>query len=92
MPGYWMDETGVLLRPAVEAYLSGCNMAPIEIAVMRAYLRQWIMDPVWDANPHADDLEHACLTQLRTEVDGLTSRAAIASWLPKAEAFGIDPL
>jgi hypothetical protein len=92
MPGYWMHETSGVLRPAVEAYLAGGELSAAQVAILRAYFRQWVMSRVWDANPHANDLERACLAQLRAEVDGLTSRAAIARWLPKAEAFGLDPL
>lgn len=47
-PGYWMDETSGVLRPAVEAYLHGRDMTPEEIVAMRAYLRQWIMATTWN--------------------------------------------
>jgi hypothetical protein len=88
-----MYETSGVLRPAVEAYLlTKEELSAEHIAALRAYFRQWVMDSVWDTNPHANEFERACLAQLRVEVDGLTSRAAIARWLPKAEAFGIDPL
>lgn len=41
-PGYWMNETSGVLRPAVEAYLNGTEMTPGQIVAMRGYLRQWV--------------------------------------------------
>lgn len=40
VPGFWMNETSGVLRPAVEAYLRREPMTPNQIAAMRAYLRQ----------------------------------------------------
>jgi hypothetical protein len=81
--GYWMFDTSGVLRPAVEAYLHNGNMAPEQIAALRAYLRQWIFSPFW----RGDELD-----ELRRGIDGLTSRAAIDAWLDAAEMAGIDPL
>ena len=81
LPGYWMHETTGVLRPAVEAYLSGGPMPPEQIAALRAYLRQWISDPVWEG---ADEL--------RARIDGLSDRAAIERWLDDALDIGIDAL
>lgn len=82
-PGYWMHETSGALRPAVEAYLRGADLAPEQIAALRAYLRQWIMTPVW----HGEDIE-----LLRRLVDHIESRPTIKAWLARAEQCGIDPL
>ena len=82
-PGYWMDETSGVLRPAVVAYLHNEQMTPQQIAAMRAYLRQWIASPTW----RGDRVE-----QLRVAIDGLTSRDAVHKWLRVAELEGIDPL
>lgn len=81
-PRFWMHETSGVLRPAVVAYLSGGEMSDEHVAAMRAYLRQWI------AGPFTGDVAD----QLRTDIDGLTTRAAIAKWLRRAVAAGIDPL
>lgn len=81
VPGFWMQETSGVLRPAVEAYLRGAPLAPDQIAALRAYLRQWIAAPLWHG---VDDLRDA--------VDGLTTREAIARWLTHADELGIDPL
>lgn len=83
MPGYWMHETGDVLRPAVEAYLNGATMRPEQIAAMRAYLRQWIFAPAWQGD---------YVIELRNRIDTLTSREAICAWLNNAEEWGIDPL
>ena len=91
-PGYWMHETSGVLRPAIEAYLSDATMTDEQIAALRAYLRQWIMSPAWDANPHADDATRKKLVFLRRWINGLTSREVIEAWLSEAEKIGIDPL
>jgi hypothetical protein len=82
MPGFWMDETSGVLRPAVEAYLQGAPLSDDQIAALRAYLRQWIAAP-W-IGPGIE--------RLRTKVDRLQSREAIEDWLDDALAEGIDPL
>jgi hypothetical protein len=81
--GYWMLETSGVLRPTVEAYLRGEDMTAEQIAVMRAYLRQWIFSPAWRGDE---------LNELRRGIDGLTSRAAIEAWINGAQRAGIDPL
>jgi hypothetical protein len=82
-PGFWMNETSGVLRPAIEAYLAGGAMSEAHVAAMRAYLRQWIMAPVWDGFE---------IMSLRKGIDALTSRAAIHRWLVCALAVEIDPL
>lgn len=91
-PGYWTAETSGVLRPAVEAYLGGGDMTAAELAAMQAYLRQWIMSPVWDRNPHADQAEREGLATLRRLVDRISSRATLSAWLAAATDFGVDPL
>lgn len=82
-PGYWMNETSGVLRPAVEAYLRCEPMEPAAIAALRAYLRQWIAAPAWQG---------AGVELLRQAIDRLTSREAIDEWLEHALDEGIDPL
>jgi hypothetical protein len=86
-PGYWPNETSGQLRPAVEAYLWQREMTPQQIAVMRAYLRQWIFADVWQCDGEDDPI-----TSLRERIDELTSIEAITGWLDDAEKIGIDPL
>lgn len=88
-PLYWADETSNVLRPVVMRLLDGEALSPQDCAVMRAYLRQWIMAPVWDLNPHGG---HDALFDLRSRLEGLTTRAAIALWLDDAAEQGLDPL
>jgi hypothetical protein len=80
-PGYWMNETSGVLRPAVEAYLLGEPMSEAQIAAMRAYLRQWVAG-----------FFGAGAADLASRVDKLTSREAIEDWLDDATEIGIDPL
>jgi hypothetical protein len=82
VPGFWMNETSGVLKPAVEAYLRGQPLSDEQIAALRAYLRQWI------AGGFLDD----AVEELRADIDGLTTREAINRWLHKALAVGIDPL
>lgn len=82
-PGYWMDETSGVLRPAIAAYLEHDELTMAEIAALRAYFRQWVMAPAF----RGPDIE-----ALRQAVDGLDSRSRIAEWLDQAIDAGIDPL
>jgi hypothetical protein len=82
-PGYWIYETSGALRPAIVHYLNRDVLSDAEIAVIRAYLRQWIMADGW-----LDD----AVEELRAEIDSLGSRSAIERWLGRAEAVGIDPI
>jgi hypothetical protein len=83
-PGYWMHETSGVLAPAIKAYLEAKPLTDTEIATIRAYLRQWIIAPVWLPGPG--------LERLRQGVNGLTTRAAIDRWLKEAIHEGTDPL
>ena len=82
-PGYWMYETSGVLRPAIIAYLSRADLTEQQIAAMRAYLRQWIMAPGWRG---------AFVESLRSQIDGLTTRARIRDWIDQATDAGADPL
>jgi hypothetical protein len=82
-PGFWRDERGPLLRPAIEAYLGGKPMTTMQLAAMRAYLRQWIAAPIW---------EGPMIEKLRADIETLYSREAITAWIERAEQEGIDPL
>jgi hypothetical protein len=97
-PGFWHYETTGRLRPVIEAYLLGKRLSYDDVSTMRAYLRQWIMSPVWDENPwelapHVPYPEAcASLARLRERIDGLISQVAIDRWLEDAERLGLDPL
>jgi hypothetical protein len=89
-PAYWMHEASGVLRPVIESYLTGRPMTTLQIAGMRAYLRQWIMAPVWTVG--LDTPGRAKLSALRQRVETLTDQNAIERWLDDAQAFGMDPL
>ena len=72
-----------MLRPAVRAYLGGEVMTPLQIATLRAYLRQWIMAPHFMGD---------AVETLRGEIDGLTTQAALRRWIYGAIDAGVDPL
>jgi hypothetical protein len=74
-----------------ETTVEGRELDTGQIAALRAYCRQWIMWG-WDRNPHAGDLDHAWLARMRADVDELTTRAALANWIERATARGLDPL
>jgi hypothetical protein len=77
-----MHETSGVLRPAVEAYLTGKEMTPGQIVAIRGYLRQWING----------DWKGPMIDPLRTRVEEITTRQDIDSWLSLADREGIDPL
>jgi hypothetical protein len=87
IPGFWMNETSGVLRPAIEAYYSQSagtgHMTGEQIAAMRAYLHQWIAAPEWKG-PEIEPLRRA--------IEGLTSYEAIKQWLDDALDANIDPL
>jgi hypothetical protein len=83
VPGYWMNETSGVLRPAIEAYLNGGAMTDEQIAAVRAYLRQWVA---------ADRQPSDALDRLRAGVNTLVTRKKIEAWLNDALALNIDPL
>jgi hypothetical protein len=83
-PGYWMHETTGVLRPVIEAYLHHRPMTLEQIGTMRAYLRQWIMSPVWAGG--------SVIERLRAMIDFLTTREEIDRWMGIAMDEGIDPL
>jgi len=81
-PGYWMHETGGELRGAVERYLNSFEMTDEDIALMRAYLRQWMQGP-WRG---------AAVPELRRSIDEIKDRDTLAHWLDRALDAGVDPL
>lgn len=92
-PGYWMHETGEELIPAVRRYLDGKEpLSGRDVALLRAYLVQWIESPVWDQNPHLDDAGRAELQSLREAAGKLANRRAIDEWVEVATDWGMDPL
>jgi hypothetical protein len=63
-----------------------------DIALIRAYLRQWIGSRVWDQNPHRNAGSIKKLITLRRMIDELTSVEKINRWISIAIDEGMDPL
>lgn len=82
-PKYWMYESSGVLMPTVAKYLRGERLGELDIPIMRAYLRQWIMSPVWSGEG---------VDELRRAIDGILDHDAVNRWLMDAEHIGIDPL
>jgi hypothetical protein len=91
-PKYWRHETGGALRVAVENYLSNELMTVREVALMRAYLSQWIESPVWELNPSLDAQARASLAFLRLRARRIQTVQDIHRWIADALAEGHDPL
>jgi hypothetical protein len=91
-PRYWREEiTGCLAKP-IRKFLNGFTLDDGEIALIRAYLEQWVDAPVWDMNPHADPEGRRELAALRQEAREIATRADIGRWMYKAMQMGMDPL
>jgi hypothetical protein len=97
-PKYWRHETGGELRIAVENYLNNRLMTVRDVALMRAYLSQWIESPVWGMNPHLADggpdaiAAVAALAGLRIRASRIQTVEDIHRWIADALAEGHDPL
>jgi hypothetical protein len=83
-PGYWMHETGGELQPAIWALIEGEHLSDQQIALIRAYLKQWIDAPGWHPGPGIE--------ALRASVEGLDSVDKLDRWIDEAIRQGIDPL
>lgn len=91
-PGYWMNETGGELAPAVMRYLEGLPLSERDITLIRLYFQQWIGSSVWDRNPARTSGGRDKLERLRELARVLNNRGAIDAWLTLAVDFGVDPL
>lgn len=91
-PKFWRDESTGVLAAAVMKYLRDQAMTLRDIAVMRAYLRQWMASPVWDMNPSHDQESREELARLRRTVETIQTGKDVRRWLRVALDAGIDPL
>lgn len=87
-----MHETGGELQPAVSAFLNGETLTIRQIALIRAYLKQWIDSPVWNMNPHmtTEGLEE--LEAIRKQVHAIVSDRDIRECIGQMVGAGMDPL
>ena len=95
-PKYWMYEAGGLLRPAMERYIRREPLSPLDLALIAAYLRQWVASSLWDTFPDDNDPGIAErqkeLQCLRKDAAELRDQDTIDAWVIRAVAFGMDPL
>ena len=88
-PLRWQDETSGVLIGAIRAYLEWRQheMSEEQIAVVREWLRYYIMAPCW-VDPDGDGK----LEALRRRVVLLKSSAEIDAWMDECLEMGIDPI
>jgi hypothetical protein len=88
--GYWMVRTGGLLRPVVEAYLHGGEMAPTGLMALQAYLKRSIT--AHDRRDAGVEGLRDRIEDLRERVEDLDTREKLKAWLRDAHELRIDPL
>jgi hypothetical protein len=91
-PKFWRNETGGQLHEAIGRYLEAPGrMTSKDIALVRAYICQWVNSPVWELNPlhYAESLTE--LADLRESARLLFTVADIHAWIDRALDAGIDP-
>lgn len=92
-PLYWRYEISGALAQAIAIYLTAPEQMTVRgVALIRAYLRQWVDSPVWDANPSHNEFSRAQLAELRHRARDLADVRQIDAWLDDALIQGIDPL
>ena len=92
-PKFWRFETSGVLAPAIQRYLTRPrSMEDRDIALVAAYLSQWIDSPVWEMNAEAGERSLAKLAELRIRAGKIATVDDIHAWLGAALAEGIDPL
>lgn len=83
-PKYWRYETSGVLAPAIEAYLNGKPLTVRQIALIRAYLYQWVKSPVWGPS--------GVLEALRLRVAAIQTADDVRAVIRAGLEIGIDPL
>ena len=92
-PKFWRYEVGGDLAMAVRHYLREPDALTLsEIALMRAYVVQWIDSPAWDCNPSATAESIAMLVGLRKQARRIVTATDLRRWFKDALDEGIDPL
>jgi len=92
-PKFWRHEVGGDLAMAVRHYLREPDALTLsEIALMRAYVVQWIDSPAWDCNPSATAESIAMLVGLRKQARRIVTATDLRRWFKDALDEGIDPL
>lgn len=84
VPGYWLNETGGELAPAMRNYLAGKVLSEDEIRLIRAYLVQWVAAD-WRGTP-------SMIKALRQRAGAIETRADIRAVIGECCDLGFDPL
>jgi len=82
-PKFWMNETGGVLQQAVKDYLDDKTLTLAQVALMRAYLKQWAYSPVWQGE---------ALEAVRTRITEANSHQDIDGCIYDLVNMGMDPL
>ena len=76
--------------PAMERYLALDALTVQDIALIVAYLRQWVDSPAWSMNPYATSFDN--LDDLRSRTAHARSKRDIDECVNLAIDLGMDPL
>jgi hypothetical protein len=86
-PKFWTNETPLV--EVVNKYLQTPRQLTLrEVALIRGYLKQCIDSPDWSSGLHNAQV----LTELRGNINRVTSAAHIRLWLTTAREIGIEPI
>lgn len=91
-PNYWTFETGGELRPAIERYICGEELTVRDLYLIKAYLKQWVDSPAWEANPHLTPEGVAQLSLLRAKVSQARTAPQLVACVELAGEMGMNPL
>lgn len=83
-PKHWQQETSGALKSVVWAYLTHERLTLYQIALLRAYLKQWVYSPVWKGSTELDGL--------REQVTEATTQRDLDCCIELAVHMGLDPL
>lgn len=90
--GYWRDQPDTELAHAIIDFVACNYLTENQISDIRAYLKTWIDNPVWDSNRYFFQEDRAALTGLRASVRALSTHSQIKNWIVRANYIGIYPL
>jgi hypothetical protein len=90
-PKYWTFERPEL-SVAVQACMAGHVLTVRDVALMRAYLKQWVDSPVWEGYPYETDGGRQWLAELRERVRAIALPADFKQALSIMTARRMDPL
>jgi hypothetical protein len=88
-----MNETTGKLKPVIETYLQRRgDMTLRDVAIMRAYLVQWIESPAWEMMPHGTEDFAEGLAALRLDACAIRNVKDIDAAIARMTDAGLDPL